>query len=185
MDELVKLILSARKGSEYSFALLCDKYEMLIISLSKKYSNMCADEQVELEDFLQESKIAFDKAISTYDINSKTTFGAYAKVCIRNGLVSFLRKCKSKKSRKEEFNEEGFCDETALDNIAKQELKQQLLQHAEGLLSPLEKRIFMMICEEMSIKEISKSINKSIRSVNNAIYRARRKLKKEFKEKIT
>lgn len=185
MDELVKLILSARNGNEYSFALLCEKYKMLINSLSKKYSNMCADEQVELEDFLQESKIAFDKAISTYDINSNITFGSYAKVCIRNGLVSLLRKCRSKKSRKEEFNEEEIGDETALDSIAKRELRQQLLQHAEGLLSPLEKKIFMMLCAEMSIKEISKSINKSIRSVNNAIYRARRKLKKEFKEKIT
>ena len=101
MENINELILQARCGNDEAFSMLCDQYSSLIDSLSSKYSVMCADEYSSKDDFVQEAKMAFYNAVVSYDTSSvKVTFGAYAKVCIRNRLVSCVRKHLSKKRRK-------------------------------------------------------------------------------------
>ena len=101
MEKDVELILAFRGGNDSAFSQICEKYSLLLDSLSRKYYKMCADEQVDRDDFLQEGKIALHNAVLTYNVNNlSVTFGAYAKVCVRNGLVSYLRRCNAKKRRK-------------------------------------------------------------------------------------
>lgn len=186
MDDILELVLSARHGSDYAFSQICVRYSALLNSLSQKYSDICVDEQGERDDFLQESKIALYNAVLTYNAEKQNiTFGAYAKVCIRNRLISYLRKCKSKKRQSKELVATPFEEKTASERVAWQEFEQQLAEQMEDNLSDFEKEIFKMLYSEMSIKEISKMTNKSEKSVNNAIYRARRKLKGMLNEKIT
>ena len=61
------------------------------------------------------------------------------------------------------------------------ELGEKLISFAEEALSTYEKRIFSMYLEGQHAKEISCVIGKSEKSVNNAIYRIRVKLKKTVK----
>ena len=186
MDKDLELILASRRGSDVAFSQICDKYGALLNSLSQKYSNMCIDEQGDKEDFLQESKIALYNAVLTYDVeNQQFTFGAYAKACVRNRLVSYLRKCKSKKRQGNNFDTTIIEEKTVSDQVVWREFEQQLTEQADNVLSPLERRIFRMLISEMNVKEISEILNKSVKSVNNAIYRARKKLRKTLNEKIT
>ncbi len=176
MDENIQLVIRAKAKDEGAFEALLKAYAPLLHSLSQKYSGMC-EQAEEKEDFYQEAQIAFYKAIMTYDINnSSTTFGAYAKACVRNRLVSIVRKLRSKKRTKKELEES--CEASSLQDIVVwRELGTKLLALAENTLSPYEKNVFALYFKGHKAGEISKHLGKSEKSVNNAIFRIRSKLK--------
>ena len=178
MNKDVELILAFRNGNDSAFSQLCEKYVLLLDSLSHKYFKMCADDQVDRDDFLQEGKIALHNAVLTYGIESQVvTFGAYAKACVRNGLVSYLRKCNAKKRRKNNCDITTAEEEVASERVVWREFEKQLNEQVDSILSPLENKVFKMLVLDMSIKEISDRLKKSEKSINNAIYRARKKLR--------
>jgi RNA polymerase sporulation-specific sigma factor len=176
MDENISLVLQAKAGDELAFSKLLTTYQPLLYSLSQRYSSMCEGE-VTRDDFFQEAQIAFHKAIMSYDLdNSSITLGAYAKACVRNRLVSLVRKIKSKKRTKKEL--EYNCEAGSLqDKVVWRELGTKLLAHAESTLSPYEKKVFALYFKGHKAGEISKYLGKSEKSVNNAIFRIKSKLK--------
>ena len=176
MDENISLVLQAKAGEELAFSKLLAIYQPLLHSLSQRYSSMC-DGEVTRDDFFQEAQIAFHNAILSYDTNNSSfTLGAYAKACIRNRLVSLVRRVKSKKRTKQklEYNCEARSPQ---DNVVWRELGTKLLAHAENTLSPYEKKVFALYFKGHKAGEISKYLGKSEKSVNNAIFRIRSKLK--------
>lgn len=177
MDELLSIVLSAKDGDEHAFEQLLQKYDALLLSMSKKYSDMCPESLRDKEDFLQEAKIAFYNSVKTYDDEKKITFGAYAKVCIRNKLVSCIRTLTSKKRLKNTQlqTEEQYFDVTQ-DFAISNERKTELYSIAQSNLSRYEQRVFKLYISGQRAKEISAGINKSEKSVNNAIYRIKQKL---------
>lgn len=176
---ITELILKIRNGDNGAFELLCEQYNALIDSMSRKYSSMYPDENDLSDDFSQEAKLAFYNAALKYNIeDEKVTFGAYAKVCIRNRLVSYLRRASSKKRRKCDSGD-SMEGETPQDTVIQHELEKKLLSLAEKVLSNYEMRIFKMYAQGARTKEISAKIGKDEKSVNNAIFRIRSKLKKQ------
>lgn len=179
MEEIIELILQTRDGNDDAFSLLCNKYSFLINSMSSKYCTMCSDEFGSKDDFVQEAKMAFYKAVISFDIGNKgVTFGAYAKVCIRNKLISCVRKQLSKKRRKGKEDTQAQELWSLQDTVVQRELGEKLISVAESTLSVYEKKIFSYYLEGRKAKEISSILGKSEKSVNNAIYRIRSKLKK-------
>ena len=176
---ITELILKIRNGDNGAFELLCEQYNALIDSMSRKYSSMYPDENDLSDDFSQEAKLAFYNAALKYNIeDEKVTFGAYAKVCIRNRLVSYLRRASSKKRRKSKSNDEDNT-KSLQDTVIQRELEEKLISLAEKVLSNYELRIFRMYARGAKAKEISAKIGKDEKSVNNAIFRIRSKLKKQ------
>ena len=167
MEKTVELVLKAREGSEAALSDLLEDYTPLLNSLSRKYSSMCQEDGEAGDDFFQESQIAFYKAVMTYDINnSSSTFGAYAKACV----------IKSKKRKKGELG--MSCESnTPQDTVIWRELGEKLLAQAELTLSPYEKKVFSLYINGRRANEIAKIVGKSEKSVNNAIFRIRSKLK--------
>ena len=68
------------------------------------------------------------------------------------------------------------------DTVVRRELGEKLISFAESSLSPYERKIFSMYVDGIKAKEISVVIGKSEKSVNNAIYRIRLKLKKTVEQ---
>ena len=179
MDNNIELILQARLGSSDAFERLCEQYKMLIDSMSRKYFGMCATEYSAFDDFLQEANVAFYNAIVKYDIETqRVTFGAFAKVCIRNKLISCVRRQNSKKRHKGEEVAGTENNWSLQDTVVQRELGEKLISAAESALSSYEKRIFTFYLEGRRAKEISSVLGKSEKSINNAIYRIRSKLKR-------
>lgn len=177
MEENKELILKARDGSSIAFSKLANQYKPLLNSLSKKYSAMCEESGEVGEDFAQEAQIAFFDAVKTYDINnSVVTFGAYARVCVRNRLLSLVRRVKAGKRRRGEL-EKPILVPSPDDVYLAKELFKKLMARAENSLSPYEKKVFTLHLDGKRVSEISKHVGKSEKSVNNAIFRARSKLK--------
>ena len=178
MDEIIELILQVRAGDSNAFSQMCEQYSNLLDGVSQKYASACNDTNLK-EDFLQEAKMAFYNAAMRYNIEeSKVTFGAYAKVCVRNRLISCIRKLNSQKRRMGEGTAEDGGSWSLQDTVVRRELGEKLISVADGILSKYEKRIFSLYLEGRKAKEISRIVARNERSVNNAIYRIRLKLKK-------
>ena len=176
MDEIIAFVNNAKTGDENAFSALLDKYQGLIFSISVEYSNMCPEPLKDQEDFLQEAKIAFFNAVKTYDESKKITFGAYAKICIRNRLISCVRKINSKKRKMILTSVTQPEQDTVLKNTLSNEQRQQIFNAAKQSLSRFEYAIFELYFLGMRAKEISVKINKTEKSINNAIYRMKLKL---------
>jgi RNA polymerase sporulation-specific sigma factor len=160
MDEILELVNLAQANNERAITQLFEKYNALILSMSKKYLDMCFQKVRDDDDFVQEAKIAFYTAIMTYSNEKNVTFGAYAKVCIRNRLVSLLRTINSKKRRKIKNVQDSYSN-SSQDYLIKQELEKKLFFLAENCLSPYEKKVFDCYINSQTIDEIAKKTGKS------------------------
>ena len=87
-EELISLITRSRDGDENAFSDLTLQYRPLIESMSHRFLKKNDDEPVSMDDVMQEATLAFYSAVCSYDVDSQVTFGLYAKICIRNRLVS-------------------------------------------------------------------------------------------------
>ena len=181
MDEILELGSLAKKNDEQAIKKLLEKYDSLIVSMSKKYLDMCYARVRDDDDFVQEAKVAFYTAIMTYSSEKKVTFGAYAKICIRNKLVSLLRVINSKKRQKRIEHEASYSNPTQ-DYLVKNELEKKLFFLAKNCLSLYEQEIFEHYLNGEKATEISKITGKGIKSINNAIYRIKAKLKKTLNQ---
>lgn len=133
------------------------------------------------DDLLQEGLIGLFDAIRAFSPD-KGSFDAFAKRCIKNRIVSFVRGNLSLKNLplsdfvplENEILASSQTPETAV--IEKEEaesLKEKLL----ALLSSKEKKVLALYLEGYSHKAIAENLKTEEKSVQNALYRIRVKLK--------
>ena len=178
MEDIVELILAVRTGDDGAFRCLCDQYKNLLESMSRKYSAMCHGESSTYDDFLQEAKMAFYNSVIRCDVSHGARFGAFAKACVRNRLVSCVRRQNSKKRCKGKGGDAVNGEWSPQDTVVRQELGEKLISAAEKSLSGYERRVLSLYLDGKRIREIASILCKDEKSVNNAIYRIRLKLKK-------
>lgn len=179
MDEILDLVNEAKGGSDPAFERLLEKYQGMIISTTQKYYSKYPDSIKEWEDWLQDAKIAFYYAVKTYDITHSRTLGAYAKICVRNKLVSRIRYEASKKRKKvDALSHAQLSGGDVQGSLLSSYDVDTLRKKARETLSKYEYRIFEMYASGMKGREISQLTGKSEKSINNAIYRMKRKLVK-------
>lgn len=177
------LVVEAQKGDQNAFTRLLDTYDPLISAMVSKFkiSGMSdADE----EDLRQEAVLAFYSALVSYDPNiSGVEFGLYAKVCICNRLVSQMRILKRHLSYSvvsydtEKLLEQLVSDDDPAARIAELESERSLLRLINDNLSKYEQKVFRMYVSGMSALEMAEKLDSGEKSVNNAVYRIRKKLK--------
>ena len=169
------LIAAAKNGADDAMSALFAGYQPLLLGMATRYLQL-ADGAVEREDLLQEANIAFLQAIRTFDQGqAKVTFGLYAKICIRNRLVSKLRACPS---RVPASAAQVVGAPSPADRLIDRERYADLLERIACLLSKREMDVFRLYLLGKSYTEISKSLGITEKSVDNALYRMKAKLKK-------
>ena len=182
-EKIKGLVQLAQGGDQNAFAELLKAYDPLITATVSKFkiSGMSdADE----EDLRQEAVLAFYSALVSYDLNiSEVEFGLYAKVCICNRLVSQMRILKRHLSRQiisydaEKLLERLVSYEDPAARIVELESERSLLRLINDNLSAYERRVFRMYVSGMSASDMAAKLDASEKSVNNAVYRIRKKLK--------
>lgn len=173
-EKMQKLISLARSGDENSFSDLVDMYKPLTISMGKTYAKKCTSELYSEEDFIQEANLALYSAVRTYKTSDKITFGLYAKICIRNRLVSLLRST-NKKVKKQETPKNDLGE--PVHRLLEKENANQIEKKIQSVLSDLEWSVFSLYIQKKSYVEIAEILGKSVKTVDNAIYRMKTKLK--------
>ncbi len=180
-EQIREWILRFRNGDQEAFRLLYSQYRPLIEASVAKYS-VGADFSA-TEDMRQEATVAFCNSISNYDVDqSEVEFGLYAKICISNTLISHLRKMKRSDAEPlcEAHSRNLFVHENTEDlseSILEQERVKMLYSVIKESLSPFEYRIWHAYMSGRTAKEIAGLYGRDERSVSNAIYRIRRKLR--------
>ncbi len=178
------LLSRVAEGDENAFEELALQYAPLIRAMSARFSRSFSETAdtaaIGVQDLEQESRLALYRAAKTYDAaKNGVTFGLYAKICIRNSLVSMWRKSaasaralhRSKRDAQETVGKDTLAEllsETATD---------ALRTRIREMLSPYEARIFEQYISGMSVKQISLNADKTEKSVSNALYRIRVKIK--------
>ena len=176
-----KLILAVRGGDQSAFDALLDQYRPLIDASVARFSS---DESFSLycEDLKQEASVVFYNSILAYDLEqNEVEFGLFAKICIYNALVSFLRALKRRSAEpvaeipQNLITVQDFEDPSA--RMLEQERLKSLYAVIRKNLSELEYKVWQLYISGRSAAEIAALLSTDEKSVNNAIYRIRKKLR--------
>ena len=176
-ENCIRLI---RTGDQNAFARLLDRYEPLVRAEVSRYA--CGLDAFDVEDFRQVALLALYRAALNFDLaQSEVEFGLYAKICITNALASQLRLVRRhtfEVSVPDEWLGEGDHGEgDPARRVMEEEAADALHARIRTLLSPLENRVWNLYTAGLSAKEIGRMLGKEPHSVENAVYRIRRKLR--------
>lgn len=148
----------------------------------------------EQEDLIQESTICFYKAILNYN-KSRGAFVYFAKLCIRRNIMTLINKSQKHKKYDVKFislngmNEDennNFDDylyynsennQSSKDSMLSQEEFKEILEESKKVLTKKESNIFGMYLIGKTYKDIANCYNTDEKSVDNALHRAKSKLK--------
>ena len=172
------LLRKIREGNEEAFTDLCEMYKSLTEGAAEKYSAGLAREDNSVkDDFRQEATLALYRAANTYDLDQdKVTFGLYARTCIRNALITMIRKAKSKKNAKL-YGEDTVPAEDIAEKVLSADEIDALSQKFANVLTPFELEVFTRYLDGEKPREIAKTLGKDAKSASNAIFRAKAKVK--------
>ena len=179
--ELYDLLNKLQDGDTVGFEQLLTRYEPLIDSMVHRF--LVTAPTADLDDLRQEATLALYRAATHYDTTqTNVQFGLFAKTCIHNALSSHLRLLKKQESLL--FLEDDFAatesDFTHIDpasRLIEEESYTQLSNRVREVLSELENRIWWLYLSGRTAKEIAVLIDKDEKSVQNSVYRIRRKLR--------
>ena len=178
INKLIDLVISGDSGA---FSALVDRYNPM---LKKILSSYTTDEmsKEDVEDLGQEELIAFYRAIINFDREQNDVeFGLYAKICVTNSMISYKRAAAKKSNESligdEEMNSITDPDGEVSEFFQRQESERELGEQIEKTLSQYENEVWSYYVNGYSSKEIATKLNSSEKSIDNAIFRIRRKLK--------
>ncbi len=178
--ELNKLIGDTAQNEKAAFSQLYALYEPMISSAVRRY---CPQSEPDMrEDIRQEAALALFRAACSYREDRAVSFGAYAKVCIENSLTSMFRRRRIDTDALDEVEQSRLVssDSDPSDICIGREESSSIMKAVRDCLSDFEKKVFSLYILQLPTMEIATSLNTSEKSVENAVYRIRIKLKKLF-----
>lgn len=193
-NDLRGLLADVCRGEKNAFELLVERYRVLTEGMVRRFSpsfgisgDGSGDGAFDIDDLRQCAAMALYRAAETYrpdDEGKNVSFGLYAKICINNAMISELRKYRRSKERATELSkvenkrESGRVTETdILYRIASDEGAKEVLKSFRAVLSPYEKEIFEHYIVGKSVTEIAERLGRNEKSVSNALYRMKVKIR--------
>lgn len=187
-NDLLDLV---RRGDSHALDVLINRYINFVRAKARTYFLVGADK----EDIIQEGMIGLYKAIRDYDGDKLSAFKGFAELCVTRQIITAIKTATRQKHiplnsyvslDKPMYDEES--DRTLLDVIegSTETDPQEMLVNQEDygnmeyklseLLSDLEKRVLHLYLDGRTYQEISVSLNRHVKSIDNALQRVKRKL---------
>lgn len=174
-------ILAAQAGSREAYLALCAKYRPLLEASVARFdtAEMTAQERADMR---EEAERTFLGAITSYDTEQDAVdFGLYAKICLRNGLISEWRHLQTlRRVSAVTLTDEEATTEDPAEQMEEDERFNRLCRTVRGYLSDFENRVWWQYVTGVSVADIARDLDCEERSVHNAIYRIRRKLRERL-----
>ena len=173
-EELAVLARSDRTACD----MLIRRYCRLILIKAESFANAASD----ADDLSQEAMISLMRAIDTFDPDRGVKFSTYAEVCIVNRMKSV---CTARKSAPkiqgslDELDESQVVStvETPESILLYKELLSELNESVGSVLSFAESRTLQLCMQGMTYRDAAVKLGVSEKAVDNAMQRARRKLR--------
>lgn len=181
INDIDILLKDIKSGKSLSFNSVYSLYSPLIESAVSKCMKAYSISESERDDLSQEAALALYKAAMAYDNTKGVSFGLYAKICIQNRIISYIRS-NSQKGDAEETPYDFYCDipgdGTPEQLIISEESLEELNSKIDASLTDFECSVFRLYLEDLSYKDISRALSRPKKSVDNAIGRIKAKLRK-------
>lgn len=189
-DEVLCSLAAA--GNRLAEETLVTRYNRLVRTCARPFFLAGGDS----EDLTQEGMVGLITAVREYDAGKEASFRTFAEICIRNRLYSVLRA--SARDKQQPLNQSLSLDDSHFDsnpltsgtnNLAQRNPEDFLIdrEHTAALLSGVRKqlsefeaKILGFYLDGLSCREIAKAVNKSPKSVDNAVQRIRRKVARQL-----
>ena len=197
-NELRELLAGVQREDESAFERLAELYNSLTESAVHRFAPSFGisgdsgrgDNVYDMDDLRQYAAMALYRAAAAYrpdDEGQKVSFGLYAKVCIRNAMISELRKYRREMKKRAVREKSGdgrkrrakgcIAAEDSLYRIVSDEGMNETLETFRSALSGYEKEVFEYYIVGKSVTEIAERLGKDEKSVSNALYRMKVKIR--------
>lgn len=171
-EEIINLI---NLGNYDLLQIIMERYYPVVLFNAQKY---CPDA---LEDAIQEGNLALYYAVKSYN-GKKSSFNTFASLCIKRSMLSVLRGTNRKKDIPKDLvssiNDTEIVDINNPEQmIIEKESLETLKNNIKLELSALEYKVLQLHLSGKDYEEIGNFLNISSKSVDNALWRIRKKLK--------
>lgn len=189
-----ELILLAQSGNAEAEEYLIKSNMDIVYSKSRMFYIKGLDK----EDVIQEGLVGLYKAIRDYKIIREASFRGFAHLCVNRQLISAIKMANRQKHlplntstsidrRLSYAKDESGRGRTLLDvlsdenmnperDLINREFISEITDELKKILTPLEWKVFTSYLEAKSYKEISEELDRTIKTVDNALQRSRRKI---------
>lgn len=196
-----KMIEKIREGEDAFTERLMNKYKDLVRKKAGSLYILGADK----EDLIQEGMIGLFKAIRDFDCKRDASFATFADLCVSRQMYSAIESAKRKKNVPlnhyvsldaefggEESSPDGLTGEpfinslvaegqrTPEEHVIEQEAFLRLSSLIETELTALEREVLHLNLTGMPTAQIAKTLGREEKSADNALQRAKGKLKKRL-----
>lgn len=193
-----ELVEQVHQGNADALDFLISKYRLFVKAKARSYFLIGADK----EDIIQEGMIGLYKAIRDFKEDKLASFRAFAELCITRQIITAIKTATRQKHiplnsyislDKPIYDEES--ERTLMDVITSPVsddpehlmINREDYSHLEKkmgeVLSELEQQVLIRYLEGQSYNEISKELNRHVKSIDNALQRVKRKLERHIELK--
>jgi len=193
------LLQNAKAGNEEDTELLISTYKPLVASIVRQYFLLGGD----TDDLLQEGMLALFQAILTYDETTGASFKTFANLCVNRRVQTAIKQANRQKNKmlnyfipinnqgivvnqNQEDDEEDDEKETGIyitsklpnpENVViSKEAVKYIHEQIENKLTILEKKVLQLFISGESYQNIAIKLNISKKTVDNVLFKVRRKL---------
>ncbi|MCQ2525671.1 MAG: sigma-70 family RNA polymerase sigma factor [Lachnospiraceae bacterium] len=195
-----ELIDRYRNGETVIIDYLMIKYKNLVLSKTKSLYLLGG----ETEDLIQEGMIGLFQAVNDYDFGRDASFFTFADLCVTRKIYNAIKASNEKKHSflnnyvslnspvEGENNAEGLAllerlanaDDSEPETMALiGELKEEVVAAINKELTDLERENFLLYLTGMTNSEVARVVGRSPKETDNAIQRAKVKLRKIIKSR--
>ena len=188
-----EIIKEAQNGNEEAIEYLINQQMDIVYHKAKSFYIKGCDK----DDVIQEGRIGLYKAIKYYKIEGKSSFNTFCNLCVYRKLVSAIKRANRNKrlslnnstSMDKPFNYSNGANTTGRslndiipdeagnveEDILSKEFFSLLFSDLKEYLTELEWDVFKHYLDDKSYKEIAKTLDVNIKSVDNALQRIKDK----------
>jgi RNA polymerase sporulation-specific sigma factor len=171
------IIQKAKNGDSLAVEEIVAQYKGLVRSLANRFYLVGGDK----DDLLQEGMLGLFYAISNYD-QTKGSFPAFAELCIKRQIVDAVKRDSAIKNKplanyvdlNSALDVEDDCN--PLESLLHKEHALKIAMVIANVLTPFERTVITLFAQGYSYEDIAEKTNKSYKSVDGALQRARKKL---------
>lgn len=175
MDDRTLPILRAADGDRDAFAAIIERMTPLLHTQLSSFRG----QGIEDEDLAQEALMGLLAAVRSYRPDGGASFTTYATTCIRNRLLSAVRRSTPQEVPLDEDVDLPDPNGDPALRLQEQETLDSLLARLRQRLTPMEYSVLLLRLSNHSYEEIAARLEISKKAVDNAVQRLRRKLSRQ------